>query len=465
MAYNKLRKWHGTLSTDLPKLQFLNIMGNSKFKIKANKDQLLRGTALKTILGARTTSKGCVRCNFSRTDVPLKELMGELKGCEYVPPYNMPLIYQFQKRFIYFNGTCARKSCEIAFVQMKKVKKTYRNYCMDKGRSLRPIEYILGIVAMVFNSVVIVTILCNRCLIKKTSMFLTAQLAFGDLLLAVFSLAIANGHEIISYSGLRQWRKDQCPYFRTLLILGQSIEAFTSAFMTLERYLAIVHCMRPNLRITPRSACFICAFILIVSGLFCFVIEHFDHPIVRENYMCVLIQDFRTTKRILASQILMLLFVAIYLAVLGMYIHIFICVRKSGQSAGIQRESALAKRISIIVFSNMLFYAVPNLSIVVFSAGGVKVLSDRAVNFIIRIWLPPMCMIANACLNPFLFAFRNEQFLTSLRQVARIIISGVCQVKKLPFGLKRFNKGRSVYKVGGVEQGQNSSQLTLNTVY
>ena len=138
---------------------------------------------------------------------------------------------------------------------------------------------------MVFNLVVIVTILCNRCFIKKTSMFLTAQLAFSDLLLAVFFLTIANGHGIMSDSG--QLR--QCPYFRTLLILGQSIEAFTSALMTLERYLAIVCCMRPNLRITSKSACFICAFISIVSGLFCFVIEHFDNPIIRDNSMCVFI--------------------------------------------------------------------------------------------------------------------------------------------------------------------------------
>ena len=139
----------------------------------------------------------------------------------------------------------------------------------------------------------------------------------------------------------------------------------------------------------------------------------------------------------------MLLFVGIYLAVLGMYIHIY--VRESGQSKGIQRESTLAKRISIIVFSNMLFYAVPRFSIVVFSDCRVKLFSDRKLNFIMRIWLPPMCMIANACFNPFLFAFRNEQFLTSLRQVARMILLRVCLVNKLSFG-KLLNK-RGLYSI------------------
>ena len=436
-------------------------MGNSKLKIKASKDQLLRDTGLKTILGGTTTSKGCVQCNFSRIKVPLNILM-KPKGCQYIPSYNMPLIYQFQTRFVYFNGTCTNrnKSCTIALVPMHKVRKTYKDYCWEKGRSLRPVEYFLGVFALVFNLVVIGTIVCNRCLIKKTSMFLTAQLAFGDLLLAVFSLTIANGHGIMSDSGLRQWREQQCPYFRSLLILGQTIEAFTSALLTLERYLVIVHCMRPNLRVTFRMAYFLSAFTCVFGASACFLIQHFDSPLIRDNYMCVLIQKFRNVNRILVSQVLMLLFVAIYLAVIGMYVHIYIFVRKSAQSAGIQRETTLAKRISIIVFSNMLLYAVPNLSIVVFSAGEVTLLSDQENNFILRLWLPPVCMITNACLNPFLFAFRNEQFLTSLKQVTKVVVPRSCLIKILPIR-KQLNKG-GLYVVNGGEHGQNSSQVTLN---
>ena len=385
----------------------------------------------------------------------------KLKGCEYIPLDNMPLINQFQKKFLHYEGVCVNpnKSCTISLVPMHKVRKTYKNYCWEKVRSLRPIEYFLGVVATMFNLTVIVTILCNRCLIKKTSMFLTAQLAFGDLLLAVFCLTIANGHGIMSDSGLRQWREHQCPYFRSLLILGQSIEAFTSLIMTIERYLVIVHCMRPNLRVTFKVARFLSAFVFMLSASVCFVVQYFDSPLIRDNYMCVLIQYFKVSKRILASQILMLVSVVIYLAVVGMYIHIYIFVRKSAQSAGIQRETALAKRISIIVFSNMLLYAVPNLSIVVFSAANTILPFDRAVDFILRNWLPPMCMITNACLNPFLFAFKNKEFLKYLKQFARMIIGRVCMVKSRSFG-KHLNK-EGLYAVSAGKPGQNSSQLTL----
>lgn len=427
MAYNNLKKWHGTLFNILPKLEFLDVTGNKHFNILENK-LLLTDSSLKTIVGA-TTSKDCKWCNLTRTDVPRK-LLTKTKGCEFIPQYNMPKIDHFQKKYVYFNGTCKDKSCPLNLVPMWIVRKSYKNFCYDKARSLRPIEYFLGVVAMVFNLLVIATILSSSSLIKKTSMFLTAHLAFGDLFLGLFSLTIAAGHGINTDSGIRQWRQHQCPYFRSLMIIGQTIEALTSVLMTVERYLAIVHCMRPNLRITPKVAGSLCVLIWLFCASSCFVIEYFDHVSTRDNYMCVLVQNFQTTKRFMATQVLMLLFVALYLAVVGLYLHIFISARKSARGAGIQRETSLAKRISIIVFSNMIFYAVPNLCIVIFTAANIRLVSDRAVNFILRVWLPPMCMIANACLNPFLFAFRNEVFLKHLKQRVENIISGLYLTKK-----------------------------------
>ena len=454
MAYNNLKKWRGTLFKILPKLEFLDVTGNGHFNIMKNK-LLLNDSSLKTIVGA-TTSKDCRRCNFTRTDVP-RNLLTKTKVCEFIPPYNMPKIDHFQKKYLYFNGACEGKSCPLNLVPMWIVRKTHKNFCYDKARSLRAIEYFLGVVALLFNLVIIATILSSISLIKKTSMFLTAHLALGDLFLSLFSLTIAAGHGIKSDAGIRQWRQHQCPYFRSLMIIGQTIEALTSVLMTVERYLAIVYCMRPNLRITPKVAGFLCVLIWFFCAISCFVIEYFDHVWFRDNYMCVLVQNLQTTKRFMATQVLMLLFVALYLAVVGLYLHIFISARKSARGAGIRRETSLAKRICVIVFSNMIFYAVPNLCIVIFALANTRLASDRSVNFILRIWLPPMCMITNACLNPFLFAFRNEEFLRHLKQRATNIISGLYLTKQLPFS-KRLGK-RGVYVV---KCDQSSSQGTLN---
>lgn len=124
----------------------------------------------------------------------------------------MPKIDHFQKKYLYFNGACEGKSCPLNLVPMWIVRKTHKNFCYDKARSLREIEYFLGVVALLFNLVIIATILSSISLIKKTSMFLTAHLALGDLFLSLFSLTIAAGHGIKSDAGIRQWRQHQCPF-------------------------------------------------------------------------------------------------------------------------------------------------------------------------------------------------------------------------------------------------------------
>ena len=169
----------------------------------------------------------------------------------------------------------------------------------------------------------------------------------------------------------------------------------------------------------------------------CFTIQYFDHtPLIKDNFMCVcvLVKNLKLSKRILATQILMVFYVGVYVTVIGMYMHIYFSVPKSAQRASNKLETSLGKRISIIVFSNMTFYAVPNRLIVVYTAANInKYLPSEDINFVLRIWLPPVCMIRNACLNLSLFAFRNEQFLTSLMHFARRVISSVCALKKTAF--------------------------------
>ena len=124
LAYNYLKKWHGTLFKILPKLEFLDVTGNGHFNIMKNK-LLLTDSSLKTIVGA-TTSKDCRRCNFTRTDVP-RNLLTKTKGCEFIPLYNMPKIDHFQKKYLYFNGACEGKSCPLNLVPMWIVQSNLKN--------------------------------------------------------------------------------------------------------------------------------------------------------------------------------------------------------------------------------------------------------------------------------------------------------------------------------------------------
>ena len=121
----------------------------------------------------------------------------------------------------------------------------------------------------------------------------------------------------------------------------------------------------------------------------------------------------------------------------------------SGVKACSQRETKLAQRISIIVLSNMFFYAAPNLASVVLTAG-----QCPADNVILRIWLPPMCMVTNACINPFLFAFRNEEFLKALKNVVRRIFPRAFQVKNPPT-IPLANRRNRVGPVPVINVGEN----------
>ena len=180
----------------------------------------------------------------------------------------MPAIYQIQVKCLYYEGTYAEKTCSINIIPIPNLRKRYsRNFCWGRVKSLRPIEYTPGVAAIVFNLTVITTILCNRHLITKASMYLTAQLAFGVLFLALFSLTIANGHGIMSDQDLYQWRNHQRPYFRSLLTIGQTFEFLTSAAMTLERYFVTLYWMRPNLRIILRHVYFLNIFTCILTLL------------------------------------------------------------------------------------------------------------------------------------------------------------------------------------------------------
>ena len=86
----------------------------------------------------------------------------------------------------------------------------------------------------------------------------------------------------------------------------------------------------------------------------------------------------------------------------GVYVdmHIYFSVRTSAQRASNKLETSLAKRIGMIVFLNMIFYAVPNLLIAVYTAANInKLPPSEEINLVLRIWLPPVCMIDNACLR------------------------------------------------------------------
>ena len=426
-----MRSWEGTFYKELPNLIHLHIEGNAEFRFKSM-PLTSSIVALEKIYGitvADKCNKACVeltRVNVSRKTVLPKRL------CQYTPKQYLPMLDKYQERSVLLKGQCGTKQCELLLTDIDPLYKIFKDKCWTAVRDIRAIEYCLGLAAVIINIVVIMVTVSSKVLRRKTSFLLIAHLAFCDLMMGSFIIMIATGHGIDHDPSFRYWRKNTCPYYRTVFLLSQTMGLATSLLVTLERYLAIVYGMRPSLRVTPTIACISLGFSWVLSGVMAILIEVIDHVKVRDNFMCVLVQNFETVGFVY-SQGLMVVLALLYFSVIGLYTHLYSVVRKSAQNAGVQHESKLAKRIGLIVFSNLLFFVVPNLFLVVFTASTLNVSSKPILNALVRIWLPPLCMAINACLNPMLFAFRNDRFISALKlltrcrnaQVAHAPIAGV----------------------------------------
>ena len=416
LAYNALKSWTGILNVAMPQLSYLDVEGNKELILS---ETLLADTTLKSIKGA-SISKDCRDCDLYRANVSRDKLLPR-RSCQYIPDEHMSFVDEHQARFILFKGQCAKKECEISLTDIDPVRKIYKDMCWAKVRDIRPTEIVLGSVVVLLNLFVIVGTLLSQPLRRKTSFTLIAHLAFCDLLLGVYSISVATGHGIDDDPSFRRWRVSHCPYYRSVFVLGQTMGVITSLLLTLERYLAIVHFLNPSRKITRKISLVVLGVCWVLAGVMCFLLQHFDNVVIRDNFMCILVQNFEVANRALYTQGLILFLVLLYMVVFALYIHICVFVKRSKVDTGIKGETHLAKRVGLIVFTNSIFFVIPNILIVAFSAGMLNVSTKPIANALIRIWLPPMCMVFNASLNPILFALRNKTFTGEIKKTFKSI--------------------------------------------
>lgn len=103
-----------------------------------------------------------------------------------------------------------------------------------------------------------------------------------------------------------------------------------------------------------------------------------------------------------------------------LYIHIFVTAKRAAQSAGVKRESKLAKRISVLVGSNVIFFIVPVLFLGITVISGSD-LSVREVLGSMMDIIPSFCLSVNSFLNPVIHAFRTEHFKNVLKERLSVI--------------------------------------------
>ena len=256
----------------------------------------------------------------------------------------------------------------------------------------------------------------TKSLKKNVSLVLVSSLALGDTLNCLHSTTIVSFIVSFSRDDFLNLPDSICSKVGFLWVLGQCTTSVTSVALTVERYLCIVFSMKPHIRMTPRLTVLTIAFNWLFAASMASVAFFFH--MYRNNYVCIPI-SFKDRFPIQTSYTLALgsMGLVLYLATIPLYIHIYMVVKRSSEQMGVKRESTLARRIAILVGTNLVFFFTPVLSL-----GGWVLFRNSSIydtnysKYVIEEWVPLYCLSINSCLNPLLHAFRNDKFKTALKK-------------------------------------------------
>lgn len=436
MSGNPLLKVHHVeLNKVFPRLAIIDVSGIAHWLNVSDMSysrtlQVIRGTPLDGM---------CLRCFFVKHDVKFNDdisLIFDHVTTEMTHATSYPiLIYdgcygniisfkdKYYEGFVSsgYNLSCVGRD-ERCFRGYKKLSffgnyhVTPLNQCWDKMNSSSLFLIVLATVACAMNLTVVIVTARAKVLRENVAFCLVASVAVGDLTMALYLLVIISTRSALSYIEMMDLIDTKfCHFIGFILISSQGISAFTSFIVSFERYLAVVYCINPLIRIFPDTAKK-CAVVIFASS---FIFAILPYTLLSRYYVpdshCVPVSDPTggyIEYMMIPGGVVMLL----YFATIPLYLHMYISVKKSSQSVGVKREGNVARKISFIVLSNMGFFFMPLLILTLVNVtplGSVFPLQDKQVFWKTFMFYSFAC---NACLNPGLFAFKNEKFRNALKQ-------------------------------------------------
>ena len=393
-------------------------------------DRLLRLRSLLRIDGV-TWSSECQECLLLRTErfVERGEEICEVTLDDYSFPEEVHygLSLSFVKLGFSPQCLCDEESCF-----KSDLGKPYDLQLNTLPRQLFYVEYFLGSLALVLNLIIVITMATSRPLRKTSSFLAVGNIALCDTLTGVYSILIARftSYEFIvnedKYLGMPVFVNTYCTCMGVLFTTAQINAVLSSFLLTLERYLAIVHCMNPAIRLR-RKGSLICllSFWIVAVAYSVFPVFRVAGLRYHGEFSCMLpfLNGDEVSDTSIFGLTVAVLLVVLYIVSLVLYIPIFRFVKKAGQNAGVQRKAAIAKKMAIMVVTNLLFFILPMVFTLLFvylyqelaEVFKVNTLAKLQVYFIIFSWVPVVFLTINSCLNPFLCAFRHPKFQEEFR--------------------------------------------------
>ena len=445
-----LKIWEGNLSHELPSLEAISVVASDMFVLP---EHVLQATNLQNIYGV-TWGNACTNCTLLKNETHTNVThfrrgtydiypQSRCRGSRYVVSDVSRTFASrgFLPMCVLHNEECF--ASEVTVIPM--------HQCWASANDVLYVEYFLAPLILVFNSVVFSAILTTKTLRKLPSMLLVSNLAMSDFVIGVYTLAITSSRHAMSYQSFYRLMDHLCPALGFLWCFGQFTAALSSFFLTAERYIAIIFSMRPSVSFTSKS----CLYSVLVSWIIAVLmasLPFFRIGTYTTTTFCLPIQPAKGIPHSFAySASLVAIGFLMYTITLPMYLHIFLHVRKSGNQMGVKRDGKLAKKISILVVSNLMFFLLP-----VFI--GLLWLFTKTFNSVALTTreilvgsFTTVCFSINSFLNPLLYAFRDRRFQFVIKQrYHRVVHPNTIQVQNVSYhsgteARSKFHEMKQIY--------------------
>ncbi|XP_068739664.1 lutropin-choriogonadotropic hormone receptor-like [Montipora capricornis] len=429
LSFNSLREWEGNISPTFPSLESVDFEGNPLYFPGSN---LFRLDSLIKVLGIKWNAQ-CGECNLINTEFLSSLNESELFCRVDAEEYEFAEEIKYGKSLFFTEkGFSPQCICEKENCQSVEISMPYDRTLNTLPRKLFYVEYMFGVIALMLNVLVVFICFGSISLRKSTSFIFIGNIGFCDAMMGVYSILLGRFtvYEFIvnteKYPDIDVFVNSYCTVMGAIFTTAQITSVSTSFLATLERYLSIVHCMKPELRLRKSVA------LLCLAGIWCVAIGYsllavFQVGGLRYHGEFTCMMPFTDGPEIWDTSMTGLAvtcsLVVFYLVSFALYFHLFVYVKKTEISAGVKRKATLAKNISLMVFTNFLFFIIPMVCTLLFvyryselaEAFKVDTLKELRIYFIMLSWLPVVLLSLNSCLNPFLCAFRHPKFQKELQ--------------------------------------------------
>lgn len=401
LAQNPLRRFTGSLEDILPSITILDLTGVTTWKPDK---QVFRLPMLTQVVGFSLTNY-CTNCVFF---LPTKsrtfKITHKIGRCHQLS-YSLTDVITRIANLV--NGTAFQLRCEKPW-RCGKSESTGRffkleNFCWKDILIMLKVQGILGIFGLIFNMVLILNILTSKSLRQNITLLFVCNMGISDFLLSVYAafltvyLSNHSYHYLFYDSSKNNWKVG------FIWMLGQTSTVITSFFLTLERYLVIVYSLNPSVRISFRMAYLMIAICWLIAMFF--TVFAFYYDFYSYTFLCIPIYlNHAYSKLHYFTIVVGSTGMGFYIISFFLYLHIYIVAKRTAQNAGVKRESQVAKRIAMVIFSNVFFFLFP----IILTAALMCLYPSSVTTKTVVLTL--LSLSLNSLLNPVIYAFRNDRF-------------------------------------------------------